>query len=209
MKTITTYSLLEFSPKRQERILDAHCFEAMRYRMAIERKKYEDILGNFCFYTNVHLSNYWCDYSGHDFDIEVTKRLVWTKRIRRGIWQDNYLPHLSGKMLARYLVRDLLPHFYASKRYYTPPYNNPRTSNIIVQMKCGAHEEIYAKALAPIYDYLRHPDDTTTYRSLMRRCVDGIFDVWESEFVNSSTRPLVRETILDADWQFYANIYRT
>jgi hypothetical protein len=124
-----------------------------------------------------------------------------------------YLRELHGKLLWRYLQNNIFP-LSGMKEYYLWPHQakdgrtKTRTSRITYYEddECGL-TGLYCDypLVQPFVEWMKHPDNTTTYESLVKKAVSGFIKAWNRDIEYGSTDEFVEEELKERDLEFREN----
>lgn len=121
-----------------------------------------------------------------------------------------YLRKLHGKLLWRYLQNNIFP-LVDHKKYYLWNYHTKdhkiktRTSRITYSgdasyglTGCWCDEPL----IKPFTEWIKHPDDTTTYEDLVKAACDGFSKQWMKDVEYGFSDEYVTEELSERDLEF-------
>lgn len=181
---LTLYSFDDLPEESQKKVVDCERWNVMDQVMHVYSSDYRGSLKKF-----ESLCHTKCDwdvsYCGHSFSFKLSVFEAFE-------WQHGCieLATVSGRLLQRYLINHILPHLEKPKRYFGKMkgvYPNcqflQRFSKIKKITECPLTGYIYDMLLLdPILEYLSSPDEHTTYRELMNKCLGTFFKSWHEEY---------------------------
>lgn len=124
-----------------------------------------------------------------------------------------YLRELHGKLLWRYLQNNIFP-LSGMKEYYLWQHQTKdgkvksRTSRIMRygDEECGLTGMCYdCPLVGPFIEWMKHPEDTTTYEDLVNEAVSKFIEAWNGDIDYGSSDEFVTSQLSDLDYEFREN----
>lgn len=208
-KTFELYEYNELSEEAKDRIRDE--WRGCDDLMDAYNSDYEAVLTEFSKICNVNVfdwsvglygSHFRFDCKGYPYEVYDNEGYV-----------DEYieLASLSGKLLFRYVLNNIIPHIIKGKYYSRWHYDENgkahskhRYSRVIMEKGSCPLTGYYADCdiIEPIVKYYRawttYPADYT-YEDLMKECLNAFFDVWEKDYEYQDSDEAIDEMI-EANW---------
>lgn len=186
MKTInlTLYTFDDLSEEVQKQIIERERWNVMGQCMDSYGQEYRNTIVEFEKIFDIKVKQWEVDYCGYNYQIKLTKDLAFE-------WgtEEIEFETLSGRLLMRYLQNSILPYIEKGKYYSKLVGIHPdcklfkRYSKVIKEIECpltGYCYDMYF--LDPLLKFMQNPNYNTTYKSLMKECVESFFSKWHKEY---------------------------
>lgn len=197
-KTINVYSYDELSDSAKDKIRERwrNCPYGL---MEPFNGEYESTLEKFCEICDIKMKYWEVDTYMHNFSINFCERYPYERCDKDG-YVDEYiaLESLSGKLLFRYVLNNIIPYLirgkYHSKYYYDHNgkwHCKSRRSRVVME---DEPEKGYCPItgvcmdcdiIEPLMKYYRnwakYPADYT-FEDLMNECMESFFTAWQNEY---------------------------
>jgi len=113
---------------------------------------------------------------------------------------------MAGIRLATYIINNYGYGLYKPKNYYSRDCKKKRQSRILTDNSCVltgyyVDEEI----LEPIYTFLKYPDCHTTFRLLIRKCLNNFFEACSNDMEEYQSEERFKEESQANEWEYLSD----
>lgn len=208
--TIKVYSFDELPKEAQDKIIERERWNVMDNAMECSRMEFDDTLKEFERITDSRVTGYDVGYCGYNFGRVCSDKLA---------FEEFDLEDLSGKLLFRYISNEIMPYLIRGKYYSTcGEYDKngkytyrSRRSKVLMESfddGCPLTGVFYdCDVLEPLFDYYRnwaHPEyRSLTFRDVMERCYDSLFNTLYKEYEYLASDESVREELSAREDYYY------
>ena len=207
--TIKVYSFDELSKEVQDKIIERERWDVMDNAMECSRMEFDDTLKEFERITDSRVTCYDVGYCGYNFGRVCSDKLA---------FEGFDLEDLSGKLLFRYISNEIMPYLIRGKYYSTcGKYDKngkytykSRRSKVLMECfeGCPLSGVCYdCDVLEPLFDYYRNwarPEyRSLTFRDVMERCYDRLFNTLYMEYEYRASDESVREELSVREDYYY------
>ncbi len=193
MKNITLqlYSFDELSEEVQKSIIEKERWNVMYQCMDCYSHDYKSALNAFMKLTDTSLANWSVDYCGYSFNEQYKDSPIMECPVDYD--KDIYSDALCGKLLFRYVDRNIMPYITKGKYYSTGGkyidgkyHYSKRHSRVLMEISCPLTGMCYDMYL--LDPLLKYYEKWTTYSAsfsledLISECYDNFFKTWREEY---------------------------
>jgi hypothetical protein len=207
--TIKVYSFDELPKEAQDKIIERERWNVMDNAMEFSRMEFDDTLKEFERITDSRVTGYDVGYCGYNFGRVCSDKLA---------FEEFDLEDLSGKLLFRYISNEIMPYLIRGKYYSTcGEYDKngkctykSRRSKVLMESfdGCPLTGVFYdIDVLEPLFDYYHNwarPEyRSLTFRDVMEKCYDGLFNTLYKEYEYQASDESVREELSARENYYY------
>lgn len=114
------------------------------------------------------------------------------------------IEELAGQRLATYITNNYWYALYPAKTYWKN--SKKRKSRIFKDSSCPLTGYCFDDdILQPVYDFLRKPEETTDFMTLINRCLDHFFAVCRDDMADRESKDNFNEESELNEWEYLAN----